>query len=83
MTPNDLEVLIHCHVSPTAHPRIDAPAVKEALDMLEKNGLIILHKGGDNIYSTTDKGNAFMQVLCSMPLPEQKWVDAFGKIIII
>lgn len=81
MTPNDLEILIHCHVSPTPHPRFDAPGVKKALDDLVECGLIVLHNGNCGIYSTTDRGNAHMQVLCYIPLPEKKWVDPFGKII--
>lgn len=40
MTPNDIEILIHCHVCPEPHPRKDAPAVDESLKSLERNGLI-------------------------------------------
>jgi hypothetical protein len=40
MTPNELEVLIHCHVSPATHPRADASAVNQALRSLETCGLI-------------------------------------------
>ena len=81
MTPNDLEILIHCHVSPTPHPRIDAPAVVQALDDLVECDLIIKHKGCDGVYSTTDRGKAHIEVLCNMSLPEKKWIDPFGRII--
>jgi len=79
MTPNEIEILIHCHVSSLPHPRADVPAVKEALDALVENDLIVQHSGTDGVYSTTDRGKAHMQVLCSMPLPEKIWVVPFGK----
>ena len=54
MTPNDIEVLLHCHVSPRVHPRADAPAVREALRRLEDNMLI--EKREHDYYHTTSRG---------------------------
>jgi len=78
MTPLELEVLIHCYVTPELHPRIHAPAVKEAHEFFEEIGLIEQQK---DFYSTTDRGKAYISMLCSLPLPEQKWVNQFGEII--
>jgi len=79
MTPNDIEILIHCHVSPAVHPRADAPAVKEALRSLEVNGLIE-QRDGDG-YCTTKRGQAHMDQLCGLAWPTKAWVGADGKVI--
>ena len=78
MTPNAIEILIHCHVSPTVHPRSDAPAVKQELQSLEQYGLIrsIAPPGA---YTTTERGAAHVAQLCATPWPKQTWVDAQGK----
>ncbi len=80
MTPNDIEVLIHCHCVPAIHPRIDAPAVAGAIRMLELHGLIEKH-GGEEFYRTTDRGVAHMKQLCSISYPIKKWFDANGNVI--
>jgi len=79
MTPNDIEILIHCHVSPRPHPRADAIAVKETLRSLETNGLIERRGGGE--YCTTKRGQAHMEQLCGLAWPVEAWVGADGKVI--
>jgi len=84
MTPNDIEILIHCHCSATVHPRIDAPAVKDSLKWMVEEGLIeTAHTDAWNktIYHTTERGQALIMMLCHTPLPEQAWVDGSGKVI--
>ena len=79
MTPNDIEILIHCHTSSADHPRKGAPAVVLAFRGLEKNGLI--EWCDRECYHTTDRGVAHVQVLCSTPWPEKAWVDQNGNVI--
>jgi hypothetical protein len=79
MTPNDIEVLIHCYVTPCIHPRIEAPAVIGAMRAFASEG--ILEKQDGEMYSVTDKGEALMNMLCSTPLPVQVWADGCGNII--
>lgn len=79
MTPNDIEILIHCHVSPTRHPRAEAPAVASTLKAFAASG--ILEQDGDDIYRTTRKGKALMSAICSTPFPVEAWVDGNGKAI--
>lgn len=83
MTPNDIEVLIHCHISPSPHPRIGMSAVAGAIKMLKHNGLIRNESGMDDMvcWRTTERGKAFLQVLCDTPLPTQAWVDQDGDVI--
>ena len=79
MTPNGIEILLHCHTSPQAHPRANAPAVQEALRSLLVNGLIRSEDGG--YYSTTERGMAHVEQLCRLPWPVSEWVGADGVII--
>lgn len=79
MTLNDIEVLLHCHTRPIVHPRIDEPAVKEALISLSVNGLI--EQRGNDYYETTDKGMAHVEQICGLPWPTQAWIGENGNII--
>ena len=79
MTPNDIEILIHCHVSPSDHPRMRAPAVKETYAVFEESGMIEKTDGG--YYRTTERGRAHVEVLCSTPWPTQAWIDQNGNVI--
>ena len=69
-SPNNLEVLIHCHCSGSVHPRIDAPAVMDAIKILSAEGLIIQ---SDRHYVTTDKGKFYLDHLLSIPFPIQEY----------
>lgn len=69
-TANNLEVLIHCYVSPVIHPRFDAPAVQDALRELQQNDLIYRRgTGPSNIFGTTKKGGFLLDYLLSVPFP--------------
>ena len=78
MTPLEIEVLLHCHTCPTPHPRANAPAVVEALNWFEFERIIEPH---EDYYYTTSRGKALVAVLRSVPLPQQQWVDQYGKVI--
>jgi hypothetical protein len=83
MTPNDIEILIHFHVSPTVHPRFDAGAVRDSIFMFVENGILELinSEGNSHVYKTTKKGKALMSILCNTPFPQQAWVDSNGNVI--
>lgn len=77
MTPNDIEILIHCHVLREEHPRLHVPAVRESINRFLRNGIIVEyeHCGMDNIYTTTEKGRALVDMLCATPYPEVAYID--------
>jgi len=77
MTPNDIEILIHCNVSPSKHPRYDHN--KDVFDGFVADGLVV-HKG-DGVYHTTSRGHAHVQQLCGLPLPIVQYVRFDGSII--
>ncbi len=78
LTPNDIEVLLWCHIRGTRHERHDAPAVRDALRMFERSGMIAPQPGLDGVYNTTAKGRAMVTALCRTPEPIEKsvWLDA-------
>lgn len=83
MTPNAIEILIHCFVCPEPHPRCHAPAVVDELDRLEHNGLIEKVEGHTNVFTTTDRGNAHIEQLCRLPWPTKAWIGANGKPLLV
>lgn len=79
-SPNNIEILIHCYTTPTAHPRIDAPAVIEAIGEFLESGCIVPAAGKDQ-YRTTPKGDAWVKLLCNVEMPREVYVDAYGNIL--
>lgn len=68
LTPNAVEVLLFYHCFPTAHPRHNAPAVKEARDEFVRLGA--LKQFAYARYSTTQLGRQWVKAICSTPMPE-------------
>ena len=80
MTPNEIEILIRCHVSPTPPPRGGYyPVVDSVLNSLVM--LRLIKKDDKGIYSTTDRGAAHIMQICKLPLPDHEWIGADGKVI--
>ena len=83
MTPNDIDVLLHYHVSLRLHERADAPAVEEAVQRFLRDG--ILEHNGD-FYDTTARGKAWVEMILRVPYPRlewvEKWVDEKGTEIL-
>jgi hypothetical protein len=77
MTPNDIEILIHCYVSPGRHPRYDSN--RRVFQKFITDGLVVFKDEG--IYQTTEKGAAHVHQLCSLPLPVKQFVGYDGKVI--
>lgn len=67
-TPNNIEVLLHCHCSPEPHPRIHAPAVADAIAFLEASGAIERDPYPGS-FRTTPLGRRWVASLCNVGLP--------------
>jgi len=81
MTPNAIEILLHCHVCQLPHPRRDAPAVANEIQSFLANGLIEDDPRSPGGYRTTERGRLHVQQLCCMPWPKQAWIGADGKVL--
>ena len=82
LSPSDIEVLLHCHVSPSRHPRLEAEAVLQAIGMFVQTGMVAHNPqpGEHHVYTTTPKGDAFIEALLNTPEPVQSWtVPAKGE----
>ncbi len=73
-TPNDIEVMIHYYGSRSVHPRIDAPAVREAINRFVAAGLLVPFVDAADVYDATEGGKMYIEELCQVPLPKLKWV---------
>ncbi len=89
-TPSDIEVLLHCHYGAEAHPRYEAPAVREGIAKLSRLDLIerttdrpSVTNPRPNLWITTPRGRAHVAQICYLALPVEKshWVGADGKVI--
>lgn len=79
MTPNDIDVLLHCHCCRAVHPRNHASAVQDSISWMRREGLI--EQQDHEWYVTTARGKAHAQQLCGLELPTEQWVGANGEII--
>ncbi len=75
MTPTEIEFLIHCHVSLVGHPYLSAPSIKDAIEMFIKAGIIVGVKDSTGVYTTTEKGEFLVKMLCKTPFPVNTWCD--------
>jgi hypothetical protein len=81
-TPLHIELMIHYRCSACRFPRSDAPAVIDYTEQLKSHGLIretTDDETGD--YRATEKGEAFLELVCRTPLPQMAWVTPSGELI--
>ena len=79
-TPNNIEILIHCHCCSSQHPRHNATAVQQGLLYLANEGLIV-RRDKTVTFMTTDKGAAHLSQLCNLEFPRQVWVNNMGIVL--
>lgn len=81
---SDIDFMMHCHIRGCIpHPRIDAPDIREAITKLLEQKLIQPYNITENdklrrkinCWVTTDRGAAWIKMLCNTPFPIQGWVD--------
>lgn len=78
MTPNDIDVLLHYHVSSAAHPRITSSAVQDSIEMLIADEMLVKNEK-NGLIDTTARGKAHVRQLCNLPYPTQVFVNAQGE----
>lgn len=75
---SDIGVILHYYTSSEPHPRVDAPAVKDAIIKFTRAGILKESdkKGG---YEVTERGYAWIDLICLTPYPVQVWIDPRTK----
>ena len=72
MTPYELELVLHFHCSKSEFARADAAGYRGTVDSLIDIG-IVAYADDAGVGELTDKGRAYVKLLCSMPIPVQGW----------
>lgn len=79
-SPSNIEVMLHFHCSPEPHPRAEALAVAEAIVRFMNEGLLQHRTGrltGESSagfrLEPTARGRAWVQMICSTPMPVMAW----------
>lgn len=79
MTPLYLSMLLNIYVSPEPNFDERGPAVREALDDMLTQGLIVMNDSPSRVLAgtwlTTPRGEALVRMWCNTPLPVQVWRD--------
>ena len=75
MSPLQIQILLHYHISPTDFRDGDfsAPAVREAIDMFCDEGMLCLSDSLNAVYEATEGVNVYVNKLMSIELPTLKW----------
>lgn len=81
LTPSDIGVLLHYHLCPEEHPRVDTPAVKDAIRHFQSIGVLIEDADLPGKYRTTRKGHAYVTALCCTPPPREVYVNEAGEVL--
>jgi len=74
MTPLEISILLHYHVSADDYRNGDfsAPAVRNAIDEFRRDGF--LAEAVETYYRITEKGQFYVKALCAVPLPVTTWI---------
>lgn len=78
MTPLEVEILMHCHSRAHNPSNMDAPAVKGVIEQFSFRKVIELR---DDIWKTTDLGEAWVKIICDVKRPTVAYLDEQGDII--
>jgi hypothetical protein len=75
MPPLLIMIVLHYHITgyPESPPQEDSPATKKFIEQLCDAG--ILEHVDVRHYRITEKGRAWVRMICATPYPEQQWVD--------
>ena len=79
MAPAEIEILMHYHYSTEPHPGKHTSYIQGKIESNVMDG--ILKESANGNYETTDRGKAFVHMLCATPFPTEAWVDQNGKVI--
>lgn len=80
--PCNIEFLLWCHTRCEPYPRLDLTMYQQLVETLLNGGIIVRMAGTPKgTYTTTNKGRAWVELLCNTPEPREAFVDAQGNVI--
>jgi hypothetical protein len=75
MTPYQIKLILHWHCVADRFPHDSAPIYGETMAWMISDGLIKRNDEDAGLYTTTERGAKFVEMLCETPLPENRWLD--------
>lgn len=80
-SPNNVDVLLHYYTSPNPHPRLEAEAVLEVIEMFVDLGCLAINGEDFDTLRITPKGKAWVRALCDVECPRVAFVDNNGNVL--
>lgn len=74
MSPLEIKIMLHYYTIPTDIENVDSDAQGRAIDRLLKAELLTVHHEAPPRWRITPRGKAYVEALCRVPWPIQKWV---------
>ena len=83
MTPLQIKMMLHYYACTNPYAEHEpfhakAPAVVEQREWLVADGLLKVEPSIDATFVITERGRAYVDFLCGMPLPISKWIMPEG-----
>lgn len=82
ISPVGIEAMLHYYYSPEPHQMYDSTAVREATAVFLQNELVEPRpldkesvRFGPPLYQCTEKGRAWVEMICTTPLPQIVWIN--------
>jgi hypothetical protein len=75
MTPYQIKLILHWYCVVDRFPQASAPIYDETMAWMLRDGLIEPRRDVEGLYTTTERGAKFVEMLCDTPLPENRWLD--------
>lgn len=85
MSPLHIHLLLHYYAlaEPPNQRYCNRDAEKDYTDSLVGCGLIEFDVASPAGYTTTERGMAYVRMICNTPLPVSKWIDPRTKEIVL
>ncbi len=75
MTPYQIKLILHWHCVVDRFPQANSPIYGETMAAMIADGLLKKREDSDGLYTTTERGAKFVEMLCETPLPVERWLD--------
>jgi hypothetical protein len=75
MSPFEIKLILHWHCVVDRFPHDTAPIYAPTMANMIADGLIAPREDEPKLYTTTERGSKFVEMLCETPLPESHWLD--------
>jgi len=79
MTPFEIQILIHYHITDDPFPNLDTPSGNDAVSKFISAGILYRSQDG-NVHRVSGAMDLYIQAICDVQLPKQIWIMPDQKI---